>query len=74
MGSEDDRDEKWHLARPRVGAEVAAGRAPKPRPERRHGHVVAAPIHVDDRAVRFNHPHRDLARSIGVCPACPPTP
>ncbi len=25
-------------------------------------------------AVRLNHPRRDLARSIGVCPACPPTP
>jgi hypothetical protein len=25
-------------------------------------------------AVRLNHPRRDLARSIGVCPASPPTP
>jgi hypothetical protein len=24
--------------------------------------------------VRLNHPRRDLARSIGVCPAYPPTP
>jgi len=23
---------------------------------------------------RFNLPHRDLARSIEVCPSCPPTP
>ena len=25
-------------------------------------------------AVRLNHPRRDLARSIGICPAYPPTP
>jgi hypothetical protein len=25
-------------------------------------------------AARLNHLRRDLARSIGVCPACPPTP
>src|SRR5262249_33385873 len=25
-------------------------------------------------AVRLNHPRRDLVRSIGVCPASPPTP
>jgi hypothetical protein len=25
-------------------------------------------------AVRLNHPPRDLVRSIGVCPASPPTP
>src|ERR1700736_1528911 len=25
-------------------------------------------------AVRLNHPRRDLVRSMGVCPASPPTP
>ena len=29
---------------------------------------------VSAGAVRLNHPRRDLARSIGVCPAFPPTP
>jgi hypothetical protein len=31
---------------------------------RRSNHVIS----------RVNHPRRDLARSIGVCPASPPTP
>jgi hypothetical protein len=35
---------------------------------------VGASIYHGAGAVRLNHPRRDLVRSIGVCPASPPTP